>query len=108
MVKKEFIEISEAVKKFFKERSFKINQIIVFGSYAKGNYTEESDLDLAIISEDFEGKDIFQKTRMVQGLNWLLVSRFMLPFDLVFLSPKEWQDSSSLVVEFAKEGIVFS
>jgi predicted nucleotidyltransferase len=31
----------------------KINYAILFGSYAKGNPREESDIDIAVVSEDF-------------------------------------------------------
>ncbi len=34
---------------------FMISQAILFGSYAKGNYSEYSDIDLAIVSKRFEG-----------------------------------------------------
>ncbi len=33
----------------------KVDGIYLFGSYAKGNPREESDIDIAILSEDFEG-----------------------------------------------------
>ena len=32
-----------------------IQRVFLFGSYAKGNYTEWSDIDLAVVSEIFEG-----------------------------------------------------
>jgi uncharacterized protein len=34
---------------------FYIESAILFGSYAKGNYNEFSDIDLALISKDFSG-----------------------------------------------------
>lgn len=37
------------------KNNFKIRKAILFGSYAKGNYNEWSDIDLAIVSDDFEG-----------------------------------------------------
>jgi uncharacterized protein len=33
-----------------------VNQIILFGSYAKGNRKEWSDIDIALVSDIFEGK----------------------------------------------------
>ena len=47
-------EIREAVD--FLEKYFKIKQIILFGSFLSGNFDEYSDIDLAIISPDFENK----------------------------------------------------
>ena len=101
-------EIANAIKIFFKDRNIKVDKIVVFGSYAKGNYSTNSDLDIAIISADFNGKDIFQKTDMIKGLNWYLVQRFIFPFDIIPISMKEWQGSSSLSIEFIREGKILA
>src|SRR3989339_719981 len=37
------------------KNNIKVRKAILFGSYAKGNYNEWSDIDLAIVSDDFEG-----------------------------------------------------
>ena len=37
------------------EHHIPIQQVFLFGSYATGNYTEWSDIDLALVSEVFEG-----------------------------------------------------
>ena len=41
-----------------------VNYAILFGSYAKGNATQESDIDLAIVSENF-GKDHISEMRLL-------------------------------------------
>ena len=99
-------EIAKAIRAFLKNKGIKVDKIILFGSYAKGNNSKGSDLDIAIVSSDFNGKDIFQKADMLKGLHWYLVERFMFPFDIVSLSREEWQGSSSLIVDFVKEGKV--
>ena len=108
MVEERIKEIAKLIKDFLKNRNIIVDIIIVFGSYAKGNYTKDSDLDIAIVSRNFDDKDIFQKTEMLKGLKWSLVEKFMFPFDIVLISLKEWQESSSLVVDFVKEGTVLS
>jgi predicted nucleotidyltransferase len=92
------------IKDFLKQRNIKIDRVIVFGSQIKGKIREDSDIDIAIISSDFDGKDIFQKTEMLKGLKWEIVGEFMLPFDIIPISLKEWKESSSLIVEYIKEG----
>ena len=55
-------EIIKAIKFFGKclvDSGLNISKIILFGSYAKGKATKESDIDILIISNDFKGKDIF-------------------------------------------------
>ncbi|MBU4304328.1 MAG: nucleotidyltransferase domain-containing protein [Candidatus Omnitrophica bacterium] len=108
MAEERIREAVELIRNFLKDRHITVDKIIVFGSYAKGNYTKDSDLDIAIVSCDFDGKDIFQKAEMLKGLKWSLVENFMLPFDIIPLSLKEWQESSALVVDFVKEGEVLS
>jgi len=52
------IEILNSIEKYIKEISkyYKIDSIILFGSYAKGTNTEDSDIDIAIISSDIKDK----------------------------------------------------
>jgi predicted nucleotidyltransferase len=38
-----------------KEHRIELSQAILFGSYAKENATEWSDIDLSLVSEDFSG-----------------------------------------------------
>lgn len=97
-------EIVNFLRDFLRTRHINIQKIILFGSYAKKKFSEESDVDLAIISKDFEGKDIFQRAEMLKGLIWAMVRRFRLPFDIVPVSLQEWENSHSLAVAFIREG----
>ena len=45
------------------------NKIILFGSCAKGNASETSDIDIAVIFEGFKG-DWFQTCVKLSGLTW--------------------------------------
>jgi predicted nucleotidyltransferase len=96
-------EAAELIKNFLKDRNITVDRIIIFGSYARGNFTKGSDLDIAVISRDFDEKDVFQKAEMLKGLKWTLVEKFELAFDIVPVSLKQWRESSSLVVDFIKE-----
>ena len=52
------IEIVNTIKKYIEEisRYYKIDAVILFGSYAKGTNTEHSDIDIAVISNDIINK----------------------------------------------------
>ena len=89
---------------FLIQRDIRVDKVVVFGSQVRGNYRKDSDIDIAIISRDFEGKDIFEKAEMLKGLKWFLAERLLIPFDIVPLSPSEWK-GSSLIAQFAKEGL---
>ena len=50
--------VIEEIKKFIQEalkENIHISQAVLFGSFAKGTNHEWSDIDLAVVSEDFEG-----------------------------------------------------
>ena len=52
-----------------KEMSPSPNKIVLFGSYAKGNASETSDIDIAVIFDGFNG-DWFQTCVQLSGLTW--------------------------------------
>ena len=63
-------EIIEIIKKFVaeaKKDSIRINKAILFGSYAKGTQNKWSDIDLAIVSDDFEGIRLKDNIKLAQS-----------------------------------------
>lgn len=42
--------------------------IILFGSYSRGSQNEESDIDIAIISDNLDKKQIFEEKQILQEL----------------------------------------
>jgi len=58
--------ISEVTDKLVKE--FNPEKIILFGSYAWGNPTEESDLDILVIITDSKEKQTMRMTKALQCL----------------------------------------
>ncbi len=52
------VELEDKLKDFIKSvtNTINIDQIILFGSYAKGNPHEYSDIDIALVSEDIDPK----------------------------------------------------
>lgn len=50
-------------------REMSPNKVVLFGSYAKGNAGAESDIDIAVIFDGFEG-DWFQACVKLSNLTW--------------------------------------
>jgi uncharacterized protein len=42
-------------------KSIKVEEVIVFGSYLEGNATQDSDIDVVVVSDDFESLDDDQR-----------------------------------------------
>ena len=64
------IGILNSIKKYIEEvqKHYKVDAIILFGSYAKGTNTEDSDIDIAVVSSDI--KDWTDDTVKLMGLRW--------------------------------------
>lgn len=66
-VKPEILEIIRKYISLLQENGFNILGAYLFGSYANGDPNEWSDIDLAVISSNFEGNRILDK-EMILGL----------------------------------------
>lgn len=103
-------QIKDTIVTFFSERNLRLNKIVFFGSYNKGIPREDSDVDLLVLSNDFENKNIFQKARATDGLEWILVRKFKMPFDILYFSESEWDNSDGLIITEARKNgsIIYS
>ena len=80
-----------------------VDGVILFGSHARGTATEESDIDLAILSRDF-GKDRFKEGALVN----IHSHRAHMMAEAVPLSFREFFDPfpiAPIVHEIKKDGI---
>lgn len=55
-------KIQLGVKDFLSELGVKPLMVLIFGSYAKGNYTEHSDLDIILIFQELKDHEQIEKT----------------------------------------------
>lgn len=79
-------------------------KVILFGSRARGEQLRESDYDLLVISEKFEGVPLREK---LQGLYKMMINA---PFnaDILALTPKEFEELShkaTIYSEIRKTGV---
>jgi len=95
--------IVKKIKEFLGKLDFVVDKVILFGSYAKGDYREGSDVDLMIISDKFEGMKMYERGC---GLYDLWYDNNKMEIDLVCLTPKEFDRKKKRVniVKYAVEG----
>jgi len=87
----------------------KVDKIVLFGSHINNTATEESDLDIGIISEDFNDKNIFERGKLVSNAERMTIRKFMIPLDIVMLTPHELSNETTLIASYLKEGkVVFA
>jgi len=77
-----------------------IKEAILFGSYARGNYQEWSDIDIALVSDIFEGNRIDDKDK-IRKITLSISSEIeVIPF-----SPDDFSLQNPFVKEILKTGI---
>ncbi|ABO51514.1 DNA polymerase, beta domain protein region [Desulforamulus reducens MI-1] len=68
MAKKHVEIIVQDFIKALKGKNVRVEKAILYGSYAKGKATEDSDIDVAIISPDF-GQDYLEEAVMLKEIS---------------------------------------
>ncbi|BCB96060.1 DNA polymerase beta-like region [Dissulfurispira thermophila] len=61
-------EIKEIVERYAAELEkigIRPQRVILYGSYAKGQAREDSDIDLIVISEDFKGRNLRERLEIL-------------------------------------------
>jgi len=84
-----------------RKHNITVEKAYLYGSYAnaKGNYHEFSDIDIAIISKDFEGRWFADRDRIVPLRRHIDVRIEPMPY-----RPEDFTDSDPLAVEVIATG----
>lgn len=84
------------------KKNIRVEKVILFGSYAKGEALKTSDVDLAIVSEDFAKMNFFERLELLSK-TW----NYDIGADILGYTPEEFKDLSnkiSFVSEIVKTG----
>ena len=106
MVKKSTLKAVIFMKDRLQQTGLNIQKIIVFGSQAKGKYNDDSDIDIIVISNDFRNKNIFKRARLTKDAEIMTIKKFMIPLDIVTMTPEEFANDKSLLSDYARGGEV--
>jgi predicted nucleotidyltransferase len=100
-------EIIEYVKNIYinrlKENGISVESVFFFGSRARGDYLEDSDIDLLIVSPNFKNMDIFRRLILLNKI-W----DYPIPAEITGYTKEEinrLKKSSGYIKEALKEGI---
>ncbi len=96
-------DIIEKIKSFITELekdNIHVKRAILFGSYAKGTFNEWSDIDVALVSEDFEGASIFDKEKTIPSISKVDYDISPHPY-----RPEDFDESDFFVKEILETGI---
>ena len=89
-------------------KKFGIGKVFLFGSYAYGNPTSESDIDLCLITK-LEGK---RKIDLLHDMRMEISDSCKNPIDLIIYDNSEFEErsaiKSTLEYKILKEGVLIS
>ncbi len=94
--------VIEKVKRYLNELNrygVKIEKAYLYGSYARGNYHKDSDIDIVIISRDFQGMRFSDWKRIAPLTENIDVRIEPMPY-----RPEDFTDSDPLAVEVMATG----
>ncbi len=80
-----------------------VQKVIVFGSQAKGTFNKNSDIDIAVISKDFEKMDLWTRAkylgRAARGIPY--------PIEAIGFSPSQLKkiEQGTILDEITRSGI---
>jgi len=103
MAKKEIEKIKNEINLFANRKNLTLEKIVLFGSQISGKSNKNSDIDLLLVSKEFKNKSYSQRIKKLLGLNRRLVKLTDKPFDILYYSDEEWENTASLMIAEAKE-----
>jgi len=98
------VEAVQFMRDVLTENGLKVQKIILFGSYVHGAATSDSDIDVVIVSENFRKKSIFTRARLTKEAEIQTIRKFMIPLDIITMTPEEMEDGTSAIANFARNG----
>lgn len=98
MAKSKVIKAIKFLEQCLRESRLTFSKVVLFGSYAKGRATKESDIDIVIISDNFKGKNIFKRAEMTKDAEIKTIKKFLIPLDILTMTPEEWENSKAMLI----------
>ena len=86
-------EVIDYLKQSLLKNGIQVDSIALFGSALNGTIDKDSDIDLIIISSDFENLDSFERTRLTMIPEIETLKKFKVSMDIINLSPDEFNES---------------
>jgi len=85
------------------ERGVRVEEAYLFGSYARGDWIESSDVDLVIVSSSFQGSRFIDRLELIYRVEWELGVKPWI--EVIPLTPSEFQErlATSVVLRDASK-----
>ncbi len=104
MGKEDVVNILKRLRDLLELKHIHVERLILFGSWAKGTQQEGSDIDIVVVSNDFQGKDYWSRINILSDVIYQVVA----PIQAVAMTPQEWENKESPICDFAQKGDVIA
>ena len=86
-------------------REYRVEKAILFGSYAKGTQRDDSDIDLLILSPDFQGLPVLERIQKLGWIAWQAKTSYVQP---IGYTSEEYEnaDEFGIIGEVRDTGVV--
>ena len=102
MVERSIINGLEKFKLSLRSMGVLPEKIILFGSHANDTFTNDSDVDIIVISKSFTNMDYWQRINVLSDA----ICEGHLPIEATAMTQEEFDTKTSFISEYAKNGIV--
>lgn len=102
MDRERVLSIVSAFQKALERQGIRGCRIILFGSRAKGKEEEGSDIDLLVLSNDFRGKDCWERAEILAAAIYEVFE----PIEAIAMTFEGWEKGRSPIISFARQGQV--
>jgi predicted nucleotidyltransferase len=106
MVDAKIIETVNYFSAQVRKNGVHINNVILFGSSSTTTASPGSDIDIAIISDDFTDRDFFDRALLTKDAEMHTIKKFRVPLDVITLTTEEFEDPGSPIAGTIRKGIV--
>ncbi len=88
-------KIKEAILEIAKRHGVEVDKIILFGPRARGDYDEDSDWDILVVTKEEIDEKLLE--RFLRGLKIKLSIKMNIPNDIVIVSRKLYEERRAYV-----------
>ena len=97
-------QIAQFLAEKLTDAGIEIGKLVIFGSYMRGEENPDSDIDFAVISPSFEGKDIYERCKITAMPVAETIWQFDVPIDLIELTPNDMSMQKRLICSYVAQG----
>jgi predicted nucleotidyltransferase len=100
MDKESVVKTLERFRNSLEARGIRLSKLVLYGSYARGNPTATSDIDVVVISDDFTGMGYWERIDILTEA----IYEVFAPVEAVAMTTAEWESNDFFICDYARDG----